>query len=96
MRCSLTQSLPQFPECPALFDCAGQWMANDLFSEPAAFDQCLQIDAGVDAHFLAHEDEIFRADIAGRAFLTGKRTATQTAHCRVKNDRPPCAAQYGR
>ncbi len=50
-------------------------MADDVFGELGAFDQRVEIDAGLNAKFVAHEHQIFRAYIAGGAAMAGERTA---------------------
>ena len=42
-------------------------MADDVLGEPGALDQGVEIDAGFDAHLVAHEHEILGADVAGEA-----------------------------
>ncbi len=53
-------------------------MADDVLGEVGAIDQLVEIEAGLDAHLLAHEDEIFGADIARRALMPGEGTAAET------------------
>ena len=43
----------------------------------AHLDQLVEIDAGLDAHLLAHEHEILGADIAGGALVRGERAAAE-------------------
>ena len=67
---------------------ARQRVADNRLGQATNFNQVVKIDAGSNAHLLTEQDQLFRADVAGRAFLTGKRTATQPANCRVE---PPAS-----
>ena len=60
-------------QAAALHDRARQRVADDVLGKPRALDQRLEIDAGRDAHLVAHEDQVLGADVAGRA-PRGRRT----------------------
>jgi len=49
-------------------------MTEKIFGHSGAFDHCFQIDARLDTHFVAHENDVFGTDIARRALVFGKRT----------------------
>src|SRR6476469_4034703 len=75
--------LAQRAQCTALLHRAWQRMADDVFGEAGGVDQEIEVYAGVDAHFLTHEDEVFGADVAGGAFVRGERAAAEAADARV-------------
>ena len=52
-------------------------MADDVLGETRDLDQLVEIDAGLDAHFVQHEHQVLGADIAGGTFVRGERAATQ-------------------
>jgi len=67
--------------------------ADDLLSHAADLDQRIEIDAGIDAHLLAQQHQLFGADVAGaRARL---QRGLLTAGCRPAVDdateTDPCA-----
>ena len=45
----------------------------------------VEIDAGLDAHLLAHEDEVLGADVARGALVTGERAAAEPRDARVEH-----------
>jgi hypothetical protein len=55
-------------------------VAYDVLGKTRAFKQFLEVDAGADPHFLAHEHKVLGAYIAGGAFVPGERAATQTGN----------------
>src|SRR6202030_3356829 len=65
---------PILLQIAALHHRAGQGMADNVFGKLCAFDQRVEIDAGFDADLVAHEHQIFGADIAGGALVPGART----------------------
>src|SRR6185312_5867085 len=69
--------LPQASEAAALHHRAGQRMADHIFGEIGAGDERFEIDAGLDAHLVAHEDEVLGADIARRALVPGEGAAAE-------------------
>src|SRR5438132_12904919 len=73
--CVKTASVDQF---------ARQLVPDDLLSHAADLDQRIEIDAGIDAHLLAEQNQLLGADIAGRLWLPGERTTAQPTDCRVK------------
>jgi hypothetical protein len=54
-------------------------MADDLLRHPSDLDQRVEIDAGLDAHLLAQQHQLFSADVAGRALVRGEGTAAEAA-----------------
>jgi len=42
-------------------------MTDNIFGQSRTFDERAEIDTGFDAHLVAHEHQVFGADIAGRA-----------------------------
>src|SRR6185437_3290695 len=50
-------------QAAAHLDRARQGMADDVLRKLRDLDQLLEIDAGLDAHFLQHEHEILGADV---------------------------------
>ena len=58
---------------------AGQGTADDFLGQPGDLDQAIDVEAGLDAHLLAHEGEVLGADVAGRAVGRGERAAAQAA-----------------
>ena len=65
---------------------ARQRVADDRLGQAADLDQLVEIDTGSDAHLLAEQDQLFRADVAGGTFLAGERTASEAADGRSRND----------
>src|ERR1700716_3236980 len=57
----------QLVEVPPELDRARQWVPDDVFGELGALDHLVEVDAGLDAHLPAHEDQVFRAHVARRA-----------------------------
>jgi len=45
-------------------------MTDNIFGELRAFDQGIELDAGLDAELVAHKDEILGADVAGGALMS--------------------------
>src|SRR5436190_24351795 len=72
-----SHSRAQAREAAALHYRTGQRMRNDFLGELRAVDQGFEIDAGFDAHFVAHEYQILRADVARGAAVSRERTAAQ-------------------
>ena len=58
---------------------AWQLMVDDFFSHASDLDQFVQIDAGVDAHFLTQQHEFFGADVARGLGLAGEGATTEAA-----------------
>ena len=63
-------------------------MADHLFGEARAVRQGFQIKPGIDAHFLAHEDQILGADIARRRLVAGERTTAEAGDAGIETQ--PC------
>ena len=59
-------------------------MADDLLGHAADLDQGIEIDPGVDAHFLAEQHQFLGADVAGCLRLPGERAAAEPADGRVE------------
>src|SRR4051812_47790960 len=79
-------------EGAAAHQLAGQRMAHDAFRQARAFDERLEVDAGVDAHLFAQEDEVLRADVARSARMAGKGAAAQAAAGAVESVHPELQA----
>src|SRR4051812_42586938 len=56
---------------------ARQFVADDRLGEAGAFDQPIEIDAGVDTELAAKEYHLFAADIAGCRLVAGEGTAAE-------------------
>src|SRR5262247_2341941 len=68
-RHQLVRGVPLGRQIAADLDAARQRMADDILGELGRRDELVEIDAGLDAHLLAHENQIFGAHIAGRALV---------------------------
>ncbi len=62
-----------------MHDGAGKGVADNVFRQLGDLHQPVQVDAGLDAHFLAEEHHVFGADIARRAAsaMAGEWTAAE-------------------
>lgn len=47
-------------------------MPDDPLCHPGAFDHLPQIDTGFYSHLMAHEDEVFSTNVAGRSPVSGE------------------------
>ena len=59
-------------------------MADNLLGHAPDLDQRVEIDAGVDPHFLAEQHQFLGAHITGGLGLTGKRAAAEATDRRVE------------
>src|SRR5437763_13147421 len=73
-----TNSAPKPLPRAAFHHRAGQRAADHVFGKARAFDQSVEIDAGLDAEFVAEKNKILRADVAGGALMAGEWTAAQS------------------
>src|SRR5262249_8372095 len=73
----LARRRAQLREAAAELDRARQRMADDVFGKARALEQLVEIEAGIDAHLLAHEHQVFRADVARGALVAGEGAAAE-------------------
>src|SRR5260370_28436913 len=69
---------------PGIEQLARQGMADDRLGKARAFDQAVEIDAGLDAELAAEEDDLLAADIASGRLVSGEGTAAETAEAAVE------------
>src|SRR6266446_10848433 len=63
---------------------ARQLVPDDLLSHAADLDQRIEIDAGIDTHFLAEQHQLFGADVASCLGLPGEWATAEPADGRVE------------
>ena len=77
--------IAQRPQTAAFHERTGQRMSDDVFRKLRNFDQAFEIDARVDAHLFAEKHEVFRADIARRAFMRCEWATAEARDRRIEN-----------